>query len=148
MTQGRNQMLRLNILGVGLLCCLMWVDAGAQENQSKPTASYPSPTHPVDCEAATTYIETAIVMAQEAGDDSYLIIIARLGDGERSRKLNLDRLNTVKAFKKKWRGKMVIAEGERVKGYGRLEIYVGGKQAFTLPLRRNANVDFWSCRFP
>ena len=141
-------MRKLNILAVGLLSCLMCFNATAQENQGKPIASYPSPAKPVDCEGVTTYVETAMVMAQEAGEDSYLIIIARLGDGEWSRKLNPDRVNTVKAFMKRWRGKSVVAEGERVKGYGRLEIYVGGKQAFILPLRRNARVDFWSCMFP
>jgi hypothetical protein len=125
----------------------MCLDITAQENRSKPAEAYSSPTSPVNCEDVTAYVETAMVMAQEAGEDSHLIIIARLGDGERSRKLNLDRVNTVKAFMRRWRGRSVVAEGGRVKGFGRLEIYVGGKQVFILPLRRNAKVDFRSCMY-
>jgi hypothetical protein len=140
-------MRRLNVLAACLLCCLVCLDVIAQENRGKPAESYSSPTRPVNCEDVTAYVETAMVMAQEAGEDNYLIIIARLGDGERSRKLNLDRVNTVKAFMRRWRGKSVVAEGDRVKGYGRLEIYVGGKLVFILPLGRNAKVDFWSCMY-
>jgi len=147
MIRGRNQMRKLNVIAVGLLCCLMHLDITAQGNQGKPAEFYPSPTRPVNCEDVTAYVETAMVMAQEAGEDSYLIIITRLGDGERSRKLSLDRVHTVKAFMRRWRGKSVVAEGDRVKGYGRLEIYVGGKQVFILPLGRNAQVDFWSCMY-
>ena len=147
MIRGRNQIRRLKMLAAGLLCCLTCLDVIAQENQAKPAESYTSPTRPVNCEDVTAYVETAMVMAQEAGEDSYLIIIARLGDGERSRKLNLGRVNTVRAFLRRWRGKSVVAEGERVKGHGRLEIYVGGKQVFILPLGRNAKVDFWSCMY-
>ncbi len=137
-----------NLLVIGLLMSLASVEVIAQEGQNKPPVSYPSPTEPVNCEGVTAYVETAMVMAQEEGENSYLIVIARLGDGERSRKLNLDRIKTVRGFMKGRRGKSIVAEGERTKGYGRLELYVGGKQAFVLPLRRNGNVDFWSCMFP
>jgi len=138
----------LNLLVIGLLVSLASVEVVAQEAKKNPRMSYPSPTEPVNCEGITAYVETAMVMAQEEGEDSYVIVISRLGDGERSHKLNHNRIKTVRGFMKSMGGKFVVAEGERVRGYGRLDLYVGGRQAFVLPLRRNKNVDFWSCMFP
>lgn len=125
--------------------------AGEDRSNAPPetrAVPYCSPTEPVDCEWATLYMEDAMVRAHES--ESYLIVIARLGDGERSRGLNTRRVNAVRAFlgrSSRSRLKSVVAEGERAKGYGRLEIYVGGKPLFVLPLRRNKSVDFFSCMY-
>ena len=122
--------------------------AGEDRTDTPPetrAVPYCSPTAPVDCEWATLYMEDATVRAHEA--ESYLIVVARLGDGELSRRLNAQRMKSVRAFLGRSRLKSVVAEGERVNGYGRLEIYVGGKLLFVLPLRRNKDVDFFSCRF-
>ena len=61
-----------------------------------------------------------------------LIVNARLGDGENSRELTRRRLYNVRKFfsegsSKLASEKVVVAEGERVKGYGRLEYYLGGE---------------------
>lgn len=125
--------------------------AGEDRNDAPPEARavpYCSPTEPVDCERATLYMEDAMIRAHEAG--SYLVVIARPGDGERSRRLNARRVNAVRAFlgrSSRSRLKSVVAEGERAKGYGRLEIYVGGKLLFVLPLSRNKSVDFFGCMY-
>lgn len=117
------------------------------QNEAKNTPPMPSPKNPVDCESLTTHVETATVMAYEHGEDSYLIVIARLGDGERSRALNLNRMNTMRAFLGRGRLKSIVAEGERVRGYGRVELYVGGKLLFVLPVGRNRQLDFFSCKY-
>jgi hypothetical protein len=75
------------------------------------------------------YIST--VALEQTQNGGVLIVIARLGDGENSRELIRRRMYNVRFFLEK-RGrlapkKFVVAEGERVKGYGRFEYYLGGK---------------------
>lgn len=110
---------------------------------------YCSPKEPVNCEVANFYLDNAAFRAR-ALDDTYLIVIARLGDGEMSRQLNISRMRIVQNFLSNWRGvkRVVMAEGERVKGYGRLEFYVGGKLLFKLPVRRNKNIGLLECNAP
>ncbi len=85
-----------------------------------------------------------------AVNGTYLIVIARLGDGEKSHRLNASRLRVVQNFLKNWRGvkRVVAGEGERTKGYGQLQFYVGGELLYTLPVHRNKNIDLVSCNFP
>ena len=60
-----------------------------------------------------------------------IIAIARLGKGEGSRELNRRRLYSVQAYLSKRAGvpekNIVVGEGQRAEGYGRVELYVGGK---------------------
>ena len=74
--------------------------------------------------------------ASEAGKDSegHIIAVARLGDDEQSVRLNQRRLGFVRNYLVNRRGwnKLVIAVGERVKGGGRVELYVGGKLLYVL----------------
>src|SRR5437763_17042369 len=80
--------------------CRTVTSLAGEDTESTPPETraipYCSPTKPVDCEWATLYMEDAMVRAEESG--GYLIVIARLGDGENSRKLNLNRVKAVKAF--------------------------------------------------
>jgi hypothetical protein len=107
---------------------------------------YCSPKEPVNCEVANIYTDMAAHLARTS-EETHLIVIARLGDGEKSRRLNTSRLKHVHDFLGNNRGvtKIVTAEGERKRGYGQLEFYVGGRLLFTLPIRRNKNVDLGSC---
>ena len=107
---------------------------------------YCSPKEPVNCEVANFYLDNAALRAR-ALDEAHLIVIARLGDGEKSRQLNVSRLRVAQNFLSNWRGvkRVVTAEGERARGHGRLEFYVGGKLLITLPVRRNKNLDLLSC---
>lgn len=141
----------------GINLCAQQVDPGAPcrpmrresahnippEEQHIP---YCSPKEPAGCEVANIYTDMAAHLAQTA-ERTYLIVVARLGNGEKSRSLNASRLKHVRNFLINNRGitKIVTAEGERAKGYGRLEFYVGGKLLFTLPVRRNKNIDLGSC---
>ena len=65
-----------------------------------------------------------------SGKNDFLILIARLGDGERTSELNRRRLYTVQKYfiaRGVPLGRLVVAEAERVKGYGRVEIYLRGE---------------------
>src|SRR5258705_12857369 len=94
---------------------------------------------PMECEGAATRLDFAVVNTRKL-EGAYLILIARLGTGEVSRSLNQARLSSVEEYVLR-RGsdlKYVLAQGSRVKGLGRLEIYVGGQLADIMPLRKNA----------
>jgi hypothetical protein len=94
---------------------------------------------PMECEGAATRLDLAVVNTKKI-EGAYLILVARLGTGESSRSLNQARLSGVEEYVLR-RGsdlKYVLAQGSRVKGLGRLEIYVGGQLAEIMPLRKNA----------
>lgn len=87
-----------------------------------------------------------------AGADGTIIAIARLGDGERRRELNRRRLHNVRVFLAEfWHRdltRVITAEGERIKGYGRVEIYVRGVPFVGLEVRRNEDLLVGSCIGP
>ena len=64
--------------------------------------------------------------------DGVLIAIVRLGDGENSQQLVRRRIFNIRQYFRT-RGhrlpseKLVVAQGEKVKGYGRIEYYLDGK---------------------
>ena len=78
----------------------------------------------------------------------FIILVARLGNGEKSRELNRRRLHNVseriKAAGVKPK-KIVVAEGGRVLGLGRVEIYVGGKIVESLRVKRNKDICVECC---
>lgn len=103
---------------------------------------YCSPATPVNCEVALVYLDNLALRVQES-KDPYVIVVARLGRGEKSERLSWSRLSAVKSRLSYYLPdtKIVTAVGERVSGYGQLEFYVGGKLLYVLPYPRNANVD-------
>ena len=118
------------ILMSGLaLICLVCLDPSLAA-QSKMRDSQ---TKPNNCEDAMLYLDMSV---SEAGKDreGYLIAVARLGDGERSLEFNRRRLGFARAYLENQRGwnRIVSASGERAKGYGRVELYVGGKLLYVL----------------
>jgi uncharacterized protein (DUF1786 family) len=85
------------------------------------------------------YVSDAAERAKKL-DGSYVIVIARLGTGEQSRH-NRARLEEMKTYLEQLeKAKTVVAQGERVRGFGRLEIYVAGKQLYVLPVRKTATL--------
>ena len=94
---------------------------------------------PMECEGAATRLDFAVVNTRKL-EGAYLILIARLGTGEFSKSLNQARLLGVKEYVLRTGSdlKYVLAQGSRVKGLGRLEIYVGGQLADIMPLKKNA----------
>jgi hypothetical protein len=94
---------------------------------------------PMECEGAAASLDSAVIDTKKLGE-TYLIMIARLGTGETSSRLNHIRLAIAEEYVLR-RGsdlKYVLAEGPRVKGLGRLELYVGGRLKEVLPFKRNA----------
>jgi hypothetical protein len=102
---------------------------------------------PYDCEANDA---TLNVTHQTAGGKDLIIFIARLGDGEKNRSLNYRRLHNVRAYLTEFGWKrdpqtIILAEGERVKGYGRIEIYVKGILFDVLAVKTNGDLPIGSC---
>lgn len=111
---------------------------------TQPAELRPRPTN---CENHIAMLEAA---HHDAGKDGLIIIIAWLGDGESRQGLNRRRLHNARAYLAEYLnlrapGTIVTAEGERVKGYGRIELYVGGRLYHVLALRRNADLIVGSC---
>ena len=74
------------------------------------------------------------------GKDSVVIVVARLGKGEVARIHNRNRLSAAKQYLLQYGlpvQRIVLAEGERAKGLGRVEFYVSGKLQDVLLINRN-----------
>jgi hypothetical protein len=100
----------------------------------------------VNCER-TLHYETTVLQEglKQAKLGETLIIIVRLGDGENSRTLIRRRLTRVREFFlkggfEKTPEHLVVAEGEKVKGYGRLEYYLSGRLFERLLISKNGNI--------
>jgi len=88
-------------------------------------------TLPGTCETHSAILDiTRNEAVWGAGKNSVVIAIARLGDGETSRQLNRRRLYNLTVHWNDYKlpsGKLVTVEGDRVKGFGRVELYIGSK---------------------
>jgi hypothetical protein len=97
---------------------------------------------PVNCEDFLAFLDHAIIEWQKL-EGTQLILITRLGDGERDHKLSRARLYYVEDYLKRHNVQHVLAEGDRVAGFGRIEAYVGGKLYFSVALKRGSNKLCW-----
>lgn len=108
---------------------------------------------PLQCQYRTPLLD---YINQDAPADRLIIVIARSGDGDIRPGLNLRRLRNVRAYWTQYLSKdqrrkpetIILAEGERVKGYGQLEFYVGGNLVQVIKIARNSDVDFGNCYPP
>jgi hypothetical protein len=120
-----------------------------ESQMGSPSSDLPffSPSEPQGCEINRLYIDDAGERARKI-QNSYVIAVARLGTGERSVLLNRRRLSDVKNFLEQIaHAKVVTAQSERVTGYGVIELYVGGKLLYKLPVARNRGIYLGSCEF-
>lgn len=103
---------------------------------------------PTNCEFNISVLTGA---HRVAGDAGLVIMIARLGNGERRRELNDRRLHNAQTFLIEFGQRapqtIVTAEGERVEGYGRVELYVGGKLFHILMTNPNDDLEVGACSF-
>jgi hypothetical protein len=120
-------------LSASLLLAISLSDLG---HAQKPT--------PNNCEQHSASLDLVREEAlRGSAKDGVVIAIARLGTGESSRELSRRRLENVRAY---LRGqgisgnRLVAAEGEKVNGYGRVEMYVAGKLMETLYASRNKDL--------
>jgi hypothetical protein len=107
------------------------VQAGAQ---AEPVIK---PVQPLTCESLSAYLDDAIIDSN-AAEESYLIVIARPGSGERSKSLSRSRLENVEQYLNQRKVKYRTAVGSRVKGLGQIEIYVSGKPVTLIQVRKNS----------
>lgn len=135
-------------LASGLLCAGFLTGLA----QNKPAASSIQFTQPSpgSCEDNISYLNAAYVAANATGPNTLIIAIARLGDGERQRELNRRRLHNVRVYLTQfgWNRApeaVITAEGERVKGYGRVELYVGGRLFDMIAVKNNGDLLVGSC---
>jgi hypothetical protein len=93
------------------------------------------------CEGTKAILDRFVI---EAGSDGIIILVARFGNGEVSPKINRDRLQHINYYLNITRGipknKLVLAEGERARGLGRVEIYAQGKLMLVLTVKRNGDI--------
>ena len=93
---------------------------------------------------------------QKTPADDSIIIIARLGNGDKRLNLNRRRLHNVRVYwteflyegHRRKPGTVILAEGEPVKGFGHLEFYVGEKLVYVMKVAPNADLFVGSCYPP
>lgn len=102
-----------------------------------------------NCESNKAYFD---YVATHAGDTGSLILIARLGDGERSRLYNQRRLHNIGTYfnyiREIPKSRIVKAEGERATGRGRVEVYVRGELMIVFEMGRNQDLAGGECEMP
>lgn len=123
---------------------LMVVPVNAAAQQKKPAETIVRNDN--NCESNKAYFD---YVAVHAGETEPIILIARLGDGERSRVYNQRRLHNISIYLKVIReipkGRIVRAEGERVTGRGRVEVYVRGELMIVFGVGRNQDLAGGEC---
>jgi len=114
----------------------------AQTTQNPQIYGEPDGLNGADCEGIMMRLDFIAIAANEAGKDQLIIIIARLGTGESSRHLVRNRLRQIADYlnRKVSRDRIITAEGERVRGLGQLEFYVGGKLHSVFRIKRNRDL--------
>jgi hypothetical protein len=108
---------------------------------------------PGRCEYRTAVLDG---IHQKTPADETIMVIARLGDGEARPNLSRRRLHNVRVYWTEYHNEghrrqpetIILAEGERVKGLGHLEFYVGGKLVEVMKVARNADLSIGSCYPP
>lgn len=103
------------------------------------------PKDPTNCETNAINMEQVLaLMKEEPNLAGNIILIARLSKQERNRDLNRRRLfNVSERYRyalKVPAERIVSAEGERVEGFGRVEIYWNGEMIGALVARRNRDI--------
>lgn len=107
------------------------------------------PEKPYECEQNAAEMEQVlVVMKNEPNPKGVLVLIARLGTGETDRWLNKRRLFNI-SERYKVLGvpaeKIVVAEGENVNDFGRVEIYWNGELLGALAAHKERRICLNCC---
>ncbi len=100
---------------------------------------------PYNCDAMLAIFDNvAVTASSEPNKDSVVIIVAYLGRGEKSRTYNQQRLKALEFYLTKYRKiskeRLILTEGKRRNGLGKVEFYVGGKLSDELFLVRRGRI--------
>jgi hypothetical protein len=116
--------------------------AHLQATQNPQIYGEPDGLTGADCEGIMMRLDIIAIAADEAGKDKTIIIISRLGSGESSRNLGRRRLRQVADYlnRRVARERIITAEGERVRGLGQLEFYVGGNLRSVFKVKRSRDL--------
>ena len=137
-----TQRLKLTLGLLLTLNILPSVDSRAQDNgpSSPRVVGGPSGLSGAQCHTTKLELDDALLEAHMAGQGTSIILIARLGVGERDRRLSRERLRQLAAHLTENRslpkGRLVTAEAGRTRGLGQVEVYVGGKLYVILKAKR------------
>ena len=133
------------IVITGLLMFCAANPVAAQETKSTGSIV----TNDNNCESNKAYFDSVAVAA---GSDGLIILIARLGNGEISgvyNRLRLHNISTYLNYIREIPNKRILrAEGERVRGRGRVEVYVSGKLMIVFTVGRNQDLAGGECESP
>jgi hypothetical protein len=134
--------LKVRLATLFLVICASVFVAHGQAPQSPQIYGGPDGLTGADCEGVMMRLDFIAIAAEAAGKDQPVIIIARLGTGETSRKLGGSRLRQVADYLNRRipKERVITAEGERVRGLGQLEFYVGGKLHSIFKVKRNRDL--------
>jgi hypothetical protein len=112
--------------------------ANAQNPSAEPETI---PPNALRCQRNTINIANMKALARTK--DERVFVIAHLGSGEASQYLNARRLRVVGAeFDQNSpmsRDKLILAEGARVKGHARIDVYLGSELYFVSYIPLNGN---------
>ena len=136
------RLLKAKLSAILLVISASALIAHAQAVQNPQIYGAPDGLTGADCEGIMMRLDFIAISAEELGKDQKIIIIARLGSGESSRGLVAGRLRQVADYlnRRVSRDRIITAEGERVRGLGLLEFYVGGKLHSVFKIRRNRDM--------
>lgn len=133
-------------LSVGLI---LVATSGIAQKELAPAKTQSYQLLAGDCETNDATLNVTHQTAEAIGSTALIIAIARLGDGERNRELNHRRLHNVRVYlTERWHRNpelVITAEGNRVKGYGRIELYVGGRLFDVIAIKRDRDLLVGSC---
>jgi hypothetical protein len=128
------------------LCALLFLclASAARSTTAQNVETNPKPKN---CENHIAVLEAA---NHDAGKDGLIILIGRLGSEDTKLDLNRHRLHSARAYLTDYLNlrspnTIIVAEGERAQGHGRIEIYVGGKLYYVFALKANADLAVGSC---
>lgn len=115
------------------------------KEEINPKAILPTLTEPVGCELNLLYIDHSLGKVSST-NNSILILIVKLGENEKKSKLTQTRVRNIKNYLK-LRGfnNSEVVVGDKVKGYGKIELYVDGILLYAIPIKNNDNFEILRC---
>jgi hypothetical protein len=134
--------------------CLLLICSTAVQQQGPPLEprklSDFDQAKPTGCDDRNAVLD---VITQKTPADQSIIVVARQGTGETRSDLSWRRLENVRAYWTKFllpAGRrdpktIILAQGEKVEGYGQLEFYAGGNLVEVIKVARNADLFIGTC---